>query len=80
MIQNFKREIIKMISIIIVILMIGPSNLLGQVNLLNPRFEFSPDVQYDQLVSSPKDYLGYELGTEYTIYADVLSYLRKLGE
>ena len=80
MIQNFKREIIKMISIIIVILMIGPSNLLGQVNLLNPRFEFSPDVRYDQLVSSPKDYLGYELGTEYTIYADVLSYLRKLGE
>ena len=69
-----------MISALIIIFIIGPSSLFSQVNLLNPRFEFTPGIRYDQLITSPKDYLGYELGTEYTIYADVLNYFRNLGE
>ena len=76
-IQKFKG---KMISALIIIFIIGPSSLFSQVNLLNPRFEFTPGIRYDQLITSPKDYLGYELGTEYTIYADVLNYFRNLGE
>ena len=76
-IQKFKG---KMISALIIIFIIGPSSLFSQVNLLNPRFEFTPGIRYDQLITSPKDYLGYELGTEYTIYADVLNYFRNLGK
>ena len=40
------------------------SFLLGQVDLLNSRFKFTPDISYDLSIQSPKDYLGYELGTE----------------
>jgi len=60
--------------------LIAATSLFGQVELLNPRFDFTPGIRYDRSISSPKDYLGYELGTEYTIYADVLSYLRTLDE
>ena len=52
--------------------LIAATSLFGQVELLNPRFDFTPGIRYDRSISSPKDYLGYELGTEYTIYADVL--------
>ena len=54
-IQKFKG---KMISALIIIFIIGPSSLFSQVNLLNPRFEFTPGIRYDQLITSPKDYLG----------------------
>tara|TARA_Y100001960_G_scaffold6281_1_gene6432 strand:- start:429 stop:3032 length:2604 start_codon:yes stop_codon:yes gene_type:complete len=60
--------------------LIAATSLFGQVELLNPRFDFTPGIRYGRSISSPKDYLGYELGTEYTIYADVLSYLRTLDE
>jgi hypothetical protein len=56
------------------------SFLLGQVDLLNSRFKFTPGISYDLSIQSPKDYLGYDLGTEYTFYADVMSYLRNLAQ
>ena len=65
---------------LITIGLIGVTYLFGQVELLNPRFKFTPGIRYDQSISSPKNYLGYELGTEYTLYSDVLSYLRTLGK
>ncbi|MEA1881713.1 MAG: M14 metallopeptidase family protein, partial [Candidatus Marinimicrobia bacterium] len=52
--------------------------LYSQVELLNPRFEFTPGIQYEHSIQSPKDYLGYNLGMEYTLYADVMGYLRNL--
>lgn len=70
----------KRVNIYIISGLIAATSLFGQVELLNPRFEFTPGIRYDRSISSPKDYLGYELGTEYTIYADVLSYLRTLDE
>ncbi len=56
------------------------SFLLGQVDLLSSRFIFTPGIGYDPSVQSPKDYLGYDLGTEYTLYADVVAYLRNLDD
>ena len=70
--MRIKTQLIKFIIL--------SSFLLGQVDLLNSRFIFTPGIGYDPSVQSPKDYLGYELGTEYTIYADVLAYLRNLDD
>ena len=70
----------KRVSIYTIYNIIIGTFLFGQAELLSPRFEFTPGIRYDQSISSPKDYLGYELGTEYTIYANVLSYLRALSE
>ena len=48
--------------------------------LLNPRFTFSPDLAYAEDVPSPADFLGYELGTQFTFYADVVRYIEALAE
>jgi len=53
--------------------------LFSQSSFIGSRFDFTPGIEYDQSVQSPKDYLGYELGSEYTLYADVLSYLRAIS-
>ena len=70
----------KRINSFIIISLVAITSLLGQIELLDRRFEFTPGIRYDRSISSPKDYLGYELGTEYTLYSDVLSYLRTLGK
>jgi hypothetical protein len=44
------------------------------------RFKFDPDVNYDSSIPSPKDYLGYELGAEYTFHYQVMGYLERLAE
>lgn len=44
------------------------------------RFEFDPEVNYDSSIPSPKDYLGYELGEEYTFHYQVMGYLEHLAE
>ncbi|MDX1548616.1 MAG: M14 family zinc carboxypeptidase, partial [Rhodothermales bacterium] len=49
------------------------------VQLVEPRFAFSPEGQYAAAVPSPAAHLGYELGTHFTFYADVVSYLRALA-
>ena len=70
----------KKINSFIIIGLVAVTSLPGQIELLNRRFEFTPGIRYDRSISSPKDYLGYESGTEYTLYSDVLSYLRTLGK
>ena len=70
--MHIKKQLLKFIIL--------SSFLLGQVDLLSSRFIFTPGIGYDPSVQSPKDYLGYDLGTEYTIYADVVAYLRNLDD
>jgi len=70
--MRIKKQLLKFIIL--------SSFLLGQVDLLNSRFKFTPGISYDLSIQSPKDYLGYDLGTEYTLYADVMSYLRNLAQ
>ncbi|MEQ9090823.1 MAG: M14 family metallopeptidase [Balneola sp.] len=44
------------------------------------RFQFDPSVSYDNSIPSPTEYLGYELGTQYTFHHQVMSYFEKLAE
>ena len=44
------------------------------------RFTFDEDLSYDTSIPSPKDFLGYELGAEYTFHYQVMDYFRKLAE
>ncbi len=50
----------------------------AQVDLAPDRFAFSPELPYDPDIPAPSDFLGYELGTQLTLYADVVAYLRAL--
>ena len=52
----------------------------GGGELLNPRFTFSTDLTYAEDVPSPADFLGYELGTRFTFYADVVRYIEALAD
>ncbi len=44
------------------------------------RFAFEPDLPVDQNIQSPKEFLGYELGEEFTVYAHVGAYHKYLAE
>ncbi len=44
------------------------------------RFQFDPSVSYNNSIPSPTEYLGYELGTQYTFHHQVMSYFEKLAE
>ena len=50
----------------------------AQTQLVSPRFAFSPEGVYDASIPSPADFLGYELGEQFTFYADVVAYLKAL--
>ena len=51
----------------------------AQETLLPSHFDFEPDIARDQAIPSPSDFLGYETGAEYTIYADVVSYIKAVA-
>jgi len=51
----------------------------AQPQLAEPRFAFSPEGVYDPAISSPAASLGYELGTQFTFYADVTAYVTALA-
>ncbi|MDH5610352.1 MAG: M14 family metallopeptidase, partial [Cyclobacteriaceae bacterium] len=44
------------------------------------RFAFEPDLSYLPGIQSPKEYLGYELGEAFTVYAKVEAYFKQLAE
>lgn len=43
------------------------------------RFQFDPEVSYNASITSPAEYLGYELGEEYTFHHQVMGYLEVLA-
>lgn len=51
-----------------------------QTSLVTPRFAFSPEGNYDAAIPAPADFLGYELGTQFTFYADVVAYIKALAD
>ena len=51
----------------------------GQTKLIDNRFAFTPGLDFNENIDSPETYLGYELGSEYTLYANVVSYLKYLS-
>ena len=50
----------------------------AQTDLVSPRFAFSPEGTYDASIPSPAAFLGYELGEQLTLHADVAAYLKAL--
>ncbi len=53
---------------------------LGQIQEAIERFQFETDISYDTSIPSPADFLGYELGEEYTFHHQVMAYFEKLAE
>ncbi len=52
----------------------------AQEDLIPPHFHFEGDVPRDSSIPSPSEFLGYETGAEYTIYADVVRYIHAVAE
>ena len=50
------------------------------VDLSPERFSFDPDLTYDARVPTPEAALGYEIGTQFTLHADAVDYLRSVAE
>jgi hypothetical protein len=51
----------------------------AQVELLPEHFQFESDVVRNAAIPSPATYLGYETGQEYTMYADVVGYIKAVA-
>lgn len=43
-------------------------------------FEFDPDISYSEEIPTPVAFLGYELGSTFTLHSDVVAYFKKLDE
>ncbi len=50
------------------------------VDLTPERFSFDLGLPYSDEVPAPQEALGYEMGTQFTLYADAVEYLRALAE
>lgn len=52
----------------------------AQIQSAIERFEFDTNLNYDSSIPSPAEFLGYELGEEFTLHHQVVAYFEKLGE
>jgi hypothetical protein len=52
----------------------------AQIQEAIDRFQFDTGIPMDGSISSPAEYLGYELGEEYTFHHQVMGYFRLLAE
>ncbi len=50
-----------------------------QIDLTPSRFDFDPDLTYDEDIASPADFIGYELGERFTIYEKSVNYFHYLA-
>lgn len=55
-------------------------NLFAQVELVEERFSFDPDLSYNLAIPSPERFLGYELGESLTLYQDMVAYVNALAD
>ena len=51
----------------------------SQVELVEKRFAFDPQLTYDPAIPAPEAYLGYQLGEQFSLYANVVQYFEKLA-
>ena len=49
-------------------------------NALAQNWEFYPDGTYDNRITKPSEFLGYELGSRFTFHHQIVSYLKLLAE
>lgn len=69
----------KKISLLFVLLFISITAS-AQIQEAIDRFKFDQDITYDTSIPSPSEFLGYELGEEYTFHYQVMDYFEKLAE
>jgi len=66
---------------IVLVALLGVGAAGAQPTDLTPeRFSFEPSLSYDSTIPSPQDALGYEMGTQFTLHADAVDYLRTLAD
>lgn len=53
---------------------------MAQIQQAIERFPFEENIEYDASITSPKEFLGYELGEQYTFHYQVMDYFRLLAE
>lgn len=54
--------------------------LTAQTDLTPERFAFEPELTYRSDIQSPADFLGYEIGESFTLYANSVAYFQYLAE
>ncbi|MDX1586668.1 MAG: M14 family zinc carboxypeptidase [Balneolaceae bacterium] len=67
---------IQVTSLLFIFLFFISTNLLAQER----TFEFDPEIGYDSNIPSPEEFLGYELGSAFTLHADVVRYFEQMAE
>ena len=65
--------------VLIALFAVGPAGA-QPADLAPERFSFDPDLAYDSSIPAPEDALGYEMGTQFTLHADAVDYLRTLAD
>ena len=53
---------------------------IGQADLNPERFAFEPELAYNEDIQSPSEFLGYELGESFTLYANATAYFQYLAQ
>lgn len=66
--------------LLLVYFLLISSLLLAQTDLTPERFAFEPELSYRSDIQSPADFLGYEIGESFTLYANSVSYFQYLAE
>ncbi|MFB6248724.1 MAG: M14 family metallopeptidase [Salinibacter sp.] len=61
-------------------LLVGTVAQAQPVDLSPERFSFDPNLTYSDQVPTPEEALGYEIGTQFTLHADAVDYLRSVAE
>ncbi len=65
---------------VLVLILLFAVSLWGQKDLLLPdHLQFDPELNYDPSIPSPAEFLGYELGERFTVYARVEAYFQALA-
>ena len=70
----------RLLSVCLLALLLAPAGRAQPVDLQPERFAFDPGLTYTDEVPAPEEVLGYELGTQFTLYADVTAYLRAVAQ
>ncbi|MBO6587006.1 MAG: hypothetical protein JJ953_12935 [Gracilimonas sp.] len=60
--------------------LLSSNQALAQDEFAYERFQFHPNLSYDSEITSPAEFLGYELGKEYTFHHRVMDYFKQLDE
>ncbi len=69
-------------KLLLLLFFLGMSTLpaFSQIKQAIERFQFETDISFDSKIPSPEEFLGYELGEEYTFHHQIMDYFRELAK